>query len=210
MCSKNQKFSCLSSFSSFFSMYVLCVSCKYWDKDYWKVVGRWKESCVVLSKCGLREREEEKKEGDEEWGDVFPLVWSLVPTANIDVVQIYTLTLWCSIGIGWLCVWSSVVILEISLVCRSTAVVWRMSLIYMSLEQQQQELEGSKKWPRGFALDMFYSIKGGLWPRFWRGQHSAAAPKVELASYGPLLFNAFAKVHLCMCIYGHWVKDTLM
>ena len=49
-----------------FSMYVLCVSCKYWDKDYWKVVGRWKESCVVLSKCGLREREEEKKEGDEE------------------------------------------------------------------------------------------------------------------------------------------------
>ena len=66
MCSKNQKFSCLSSFSSFFSMYVLCVSCKYWDKDYWKVVGRWKESCVVLSKCGLREREEEKKEGDEE------------------------------------------------------------------------------------------------------------------------------------------------
>ena len=52
-------------------MYVLCVSCKYWDKDYWKVVGRWKESCVVLSKCGLREREKKRRKKETRNEEMF-------------------------------------------------------------------------------------------------------------------------------------------
>lgn len=52
----------------FFYVCIVCVSCKYWDKDYWKVVGRWKEGklCSILSKCGLREREKKKKRRKKE------------------------------------------------------------------------------------------------------------------------------------------------
>ena len=79
-------------------------------------------------------------------------------------------------------------------------------------KQQQQELEGSKKYvtSRICVGYMFNSIKKG---GFGLDSREASRSKVELAS-GLLLFNAFAKVHLCMCIWalgkGHFdvVKET--
>lgn len=103
--------------------------------------------------------------------------------------------------------------MEISLVW--STVVWRMSLL-RALEPEQSNSSRSWKAQKKYVTSricvgyMFNSIKKG---GFGLDSREASRSKVELAS-GLLLFNAFAKVHLCMCIWalgkGHFdvVKET--
>ena len=129
------------SFSSIYIFSFVCivwVSCKYWDKD-WSWQGGQMESCVV--NVGWEsEWEKRKRERNE---DVFPLVWSLAPTANIDVVQIYTS--WCSIGIGCL-VWCNI---------GDQLSLENVSNMGLGTQQEQssqaaahKEAHPRKKWPR--------------------------------------------------------------